>query len=81
MPAGTNLSISDISRLYGMSAGAIRTALWRHRTQGNDPGIPLPFRMRGRCYWRIPEVKAHLALLREQGLPVGTLDPSVSATP
>lgn len=65
MNSEENLSVRDVSSLYGLTLGAIRTALWRHRRDGVDPGFALPTKVRGRYRWSRQAVEAHLKQLRD----------------
>lgn len=51
------MTITDIGRIYARSEGAIKTALWRHRRDQRDPGIPLPTVVGGRYRWHPEAVK------------------------
>ncbi len=54
------LSIVDITRIYGRSEGAIKTALWRHGRDQRDPGFPLPKIIGGRYRWSADDVEHDL---------------------
>lgn len=45
------LTIQEVAKLYKTSEAAIRTAIWRKRHEGKDPGIPMPFLVRRRYRW------------------------------
>lgn len=54
------LTIQDIASLYKTTDGAIRTAVWRARKYGSDPGIPMPSLIRGQYRWLKSAVMADL---------------------
>jgi hypothetical protein len=54
------LTVKELSEIYKRSQGSIRTALWRHRHFGIDPGVPLPMLIRGKYCWFASVVAAHL---------------------
>jgi len=57
------LTIRDIAGLYKVSEGSVRTALWRYRKYGSDPGVPEPIMIRGRYRWLKSAVQDHLRCL------------------
>lgn len=65
------LTIVDVAKLYCTSEGAIRTAIWRHREYGIDPGFPAPLLIRGRYRWMAEDIERHLQSLVGSDLKVG----------
>lgn len=41
----------------------MRTAIWRQREYGTDPGFPPPILVRGRYRWIFSDVERHIASL------------------
>jgi hypothetical protein len=58
------LTIQEVGQIYRRSEGAIRTALWRQRRHGIDPGIPLPMLISGRYRWLGSAVAEHFQTLQ-----------------
>ena len=59
------LTIQEVGRIYGRSEGSIRTAIWRFRRFGDDPGFPLPVLIGGRYRWLESIVAQHLRSLAD----------------
>lgn len=64
LPEAELLGSADIAAIYGTTASAIRTALWRHRKLGIEPRIPQPLPGNGHRWWLRSAVEKHLMSLQ-----------------
>ena len=64
LPEAEFLGSADIAAIYGTTASAVRTALWRHRKLGIEPRIPQPLPGKGHRWWLRSAVEKHLISLQ-----------------
>lgn len=60
------LTIEEMAEIFRRSKGGIRTAIWRYRRLGIDPGLPLPTKESGRLRWLKSGVSKYLLNLAER---------------